>query len=350
MAGRLGVRRLTEAEYERWSALVCASSLGSVYASPAYLEALCSATGGRFQILGVWRGDELVGGAALYEEARAYGLEVAARPFAYYRPIVLRDYATRYPSERISRQLETLSALAERLNQLPHARLVLHTHGVIDARPFLLRSWQARPSYTYVVPIRDREAAWQRLDQNLRRLIGRCESEGIVLSEDDDAATLHRLHEQVHERKEEAPVYLRAAEFCRFALRLRAAGLARVFHARRPSGESVAAQLVLTGPFKVAHTVCAGAEQAALKLGATPFLRWSAFCALAQLGYAANDLTDAGLGTVTQFKSQLGGELVANTVLTRPDRLAYRAYAWACRGWSAAIRAARASRENVSGP
>ena len=81
----------------------------------------------------------------------------------------------------------------------------------------------------------------------------------------------------------------------------------------------MAAQLVLTGQQPVSHTVCAGSDAEYLATGANPFLRWKSFEALAALGYTSNDLTGAPFGSeVTRFKSQLGGELVANWQLTRP--------------------------------
>ena len=78
---------------------------------------------------------------------------------------------------------------------------------------------------------------------------------------------------------------------------------------------------MLTGPHPVAHTVCAGADEDYLRLGASGFLRWHGALALARDGYRANDLTDAGLNPVTRFKSQLGGELTATWSVSRESRL-----------------------------
>ncbi len=76
-----------------------------------------------------------------------------------------------------------------------------------------------------------------------------------------------------------------------------------------PDGRAAATQLVLLGDHPVTHSVCAGAEPEWQKLGTTPYLRWKVFEQLAELGYAADDLTDAALNPVTRFKSQLGAEL-----------------------------------------
>ena len=62
------------------------------------------------------------------------------------------------------------------------------------------------------------------------------------------------------------------------------------------------------------HTVSAAADAERQKSGSNPFLRWSVFEHLAAQGYAANDLTDASLGSVARFKSQLGGDLAMSFV------------------------------------
>jgi hypothetical protein len=63
-----------------------------------------------------------------------------------------------------------------------------------------------------------------------------------------------------------------------------------------------------------------------MRTGAAAFLRWKVFEWLASRGYTKNDLTDAELNSVTHFKSQLGGDLVMNFVLQRPDNMMFRAH------------------------
>ncbi len=135
----------------------------------------------------------------------------------------------------------------------------------------------------------------------------RCERDGVEYREDDDFGALFRLHLDTHRRKG-TPLYLPEMVFANFFAELKAAGLARLGHAVF-EGKVIASQLMLTGPHAVAHTVCAGADDDYLRMGASAFLRWHGCLALARSGYAANDLTDAALNPVTRFKSQLGGEL-----------------------------------------
>lgn len=309
---------LTENRYDEWETFVRESPQGSVYSLPSYLEVLCSAAGGSYQIVSVFRNGQLAGGCALYESKR-YGQPVIQnRLLLYYNGVVLGSHQTKYPSEKTSRDLEILSALEKALSQLPHARVLLHNRATLtDVRPFLSAQWKVWPSYTYVVPLTDLPSQWQLVEKNLRRLIDRCGEQGVTCTDDSDFESFFALHLQIHQRKN-APLYLPKKEFGTYVTALEHKGLCRLFHARLSSGQSIASQLVLLG-HPTTHTVCAGADSEYLKMGATPFLRWRACEALSAAGFVANDLTDAALNSVTHFKSQFGGELQSTWILSRGD-------------------------------
>ena len=122
-------------------------------------------------------------------------------------------------------------------------------------------------SYTYVVSLTDMAEQWERVDQNLKRLIRRCERDGVTYREDADFDALFRLHWQTHQRKG-APLYLPEAAFRRFFERVHACGLARLGHAVFDD-KVVASQLMLVGPHPVSHTVCAGADEDLPEIGAS---------------------------------------------------------------------------------
>ena len=324
MKSPLVVRELTELEFDQWDTFVARAPEGSIHYTSRYLAALCEASGGRFRVLAAHQGNELRGGVALYEESSRWGTVVAPRLLLYYNGIVLRSYDTQYPSQQTSRDLETQTALEAGLRARGYARLCLKSRSPLrDVRVFQGAGWTVIPTYTYVVPLTDRAGLWGRCDQNLRRLVGRCENQGITFSEDDDFESFFRMHLDVHHRKA-APLYLPKPQFERYVGRLMAEGLCRLYHARLPSGRSIAAQLVLVGAHPVSHTVCAATDGEFLSLGASAFLRWRAFEALAGLGSVANDLTDAALNPVTRFKSQLGADLQVCLQIARTDRLGIR--------------------------
>lgn len=320
---QLTVRPLRPDEADRWSKFVASSEFGSAYSLPGYLDALCSAGGGRYLVLAAERGEELVGGIGVYERSSPLGSFVAPRLLLFYNGFVLRSYDTRYPSERTARQTEIIVALAEALAARGYGRLELRSRSpFVDARPLLARDWSAVPSYTYVVPLTDLESQWTRMEQNLRRLVERARGLGMTLVADEDFASFFRLHEQTAQRKG-APIYLPSDAFSRFFEQLQAQGLCRLYHARLPDGRTAASQFVLTG-HPVTHTVSAAADPELQQTGANAFLRWSVFEDLAQLGYTANDLTDASFGPVAHFKGQLGSTLETCLVTARPMSAGFR--------------------------
>ena len=324
MSPEVHVDVVQETAYDDWSQLVAASPDGSPYSTPQYLDVLCRAAGGRFRILGARRGDELAGGVALYERDSPFGTYVAPRLLLYYNGLVLRRYDTKYPSEETARHVKVLAALEEGLSKEGYGAVRLHSRATVgDVRPFIARGWRARPSYSYVVPLTDLQAQWGRVEQNLRRLVDRCSAQGVTLSEDGDFGAFYRHHEATLERRD-AAAYLPRPAFERYFRTLDGAGLCRLYHARMPDGRVAASQLVLLGPHPVTHTVSAAGDPELARLGVAAFLRWRVFAALAALGYAGNDLTDAGLNPVTHFKSQFGGELQLSLVLNAPGTRRFR--------------------------
>lgn len=316
----LTLATLRAEEFGEWNEFVGRSADGCVYAQADYLAALTAVTGASFRIVGVRRAGTLVGGVALHETREGLrGSQAGPRLLLYYHGAILAPHEGAYPSQHTSRDLEIQSALVDHLRTLRHDRLILKSRSTVrDVRAYLERGWQASPSYTYVIPLTDLRAQWQRVDGNLRRLIKRCtETDRLGFTDDADFASFFRLHALTLGRRRVA-TYLPEAAFREFFTRTHAAGLARLQHARLPDGTAIASQLVLLGKNKVSHTACAGMDPEHARLGATAFLRWRGFESLAQLGYEANDLTDAALNSVTHFKSQLGGSLECAHVLKSP--------------------------------
>ena len=324
MSSVVSTRVLEEKDYPAWNKLVAASPDGSIYSTPEYLDILCQATGASFRILAAERGGELIGGIALYEQSDPCGQLVSGRYLLYYNGFVLKLHPSRYPSVRTSVQLETLGALEEAIAQQGFGRVRIKSrHTISDVRIFLTRGWSVDLTYSYVVPLGDLPALWERVEQNLRRLVTRSEKEGLQFTFDDDFDAFYSLHQQTHLRKG-AAIYLEYCAFRKYFERLRASNLARLFQVRNLEGRVMSTQLVLLGSHPVSHTVAAAADPEYLKSGATAFLRWKCFEWLAEANYQANDLTDAELNSVTHFKSQLGGDLQMNLMIRTRDNMAFQ--------------------------
>ena len=315
---------LKQEEYDQWLELVNQANSGSIYSYPDYLAVLSEVTGASFKILAVKENKELVGGIGIFERKRIATRYIAPRLMLYYNGIVLRDYDSRYPSKCTSRHLKILEAIRETLSSSGYGKIVFkNRHPFMDARVFLQAGWMVRPTYSYVAHIANPDALWQKMEQNQRRLVKRCEDEKFIFSESDDFEGFFNLHMGVHERKH-APLYLPYDQFKQYYNCLKNRNLCHLFTVKNKDGKMVAGQLALTGGHPVTHTVSAAADPEYQNLGINPFLRWYTFKQLAEWGYTHNDLTDAALNMVTRFKSQLGADLVVNLEVVSPSRMLYR--------------------------
>jgi hypothetical protein len=347
MGASVTVRELGGKDYPAWAKLVAESPSGSPYSTAEYLDALCSAAGGSFRILGVMRGDEMVGGVGLYERVGRAGTWIWPRLLLYYNGPVLRHFDTKYPSQRTSRSVESLSALADAIAERGYASVILKGRAPLDdLRPFISRGWDVSASYSYMVSLTDLAAQWGRVEQNLRRLVERARQQGLVFTQDDDFDGFYALHAATLYRRDVA-AYLPKEPFSRWYTRLRAQNIARLYHARMPDGRIAATQLVLAGAHRVSHTISAAADPELQSSGANPFLRWHAFEALAREGYTGNDLTDASLNPVTHFKAQLGGDLALTLVASSPSSRAWRINSTAERVFRGAKGLARGLRDRM---
>lgn len=310
-------RYLKESDYEEWNDFVANSPDGSIYSMPDYLDVLCDVTSAKFKILAVTKNDEIFGGIALYERPSRFGTYVTPRLLLYYNGLVLKDFETKYPSKRTSRRMEIMTALEEPLSKAGYARIAIKNRSTLeDARVFKERGWDVQPEYTYVAPLKDMDYLWERVEQNLRRLINRGSNQGLQFSKEADFENLYHLHFETHQRKGMS-LYLPYDKFKRYFERLSSQGLCQLYHARLPEGRPIASQLVLLGPHPISHTVCAGADKEFLNIGANAFLRWNVFKDLSNQGFIGNDLTDASLNPVSHFKSQLGADLEICLSFTR---------------------------------
>jgi Acetyltransferase (GNAT) domain len=315
MADDLIVKTLDESEYERWDRFVDESPYGGIYNQSYFLDALCRALGTHFRILAVFKHDELLGGAGLHFVPGQYGDMVQLRPLLYYNGLVIKDFESKYPSITESRQAEVIQAILGELEGGKYASAELsNRHPLSDLRPFLRHGWQVFPRYTYIVPVSDPLQQWEHVEQNLRRLISRCERDGVRLEPSEDADAFYSMYENTYLRKGVQPYILRE-KFIELHRVLRTHNACQIYFAVMPDGRRAAGEIVLMSKHPVTHTWMAGSDPEFLRTGASAFLRWKVFEDLHRRGYAYNDLTDAMNDHVAKFKSQFGGRLETSFVV-----------------------------------
>jgi hypothetical protein len=317
MSNQISIRYLEPSEYERWDHFVDTTRLGTIYSQSFFLSALCQAFGTNFRILAAFKNDELVGGIGLHYRPSKYGNMVHIRPLLYYNGLVISDFESKYPSITSTRQTEVVRAILDELGGGQFASTeISSTYSFNDFRPFVDRGWTIWPRYTYIVPIADLEKQWEHAEQNIRRLISRCERDGMKLELSDDMDAFYSMNKETYERKGVKP-YASRDTFTQLYCSLKERNACQIYFAVTPDGQRAAGEIVLFTQHPVTHTWMAGSNSNFLQSGASAFLRWKAFEDLSRRGYKYNDLTDAMIGKVAKFKSQFGGSLESSFVMYR---------------------------------
>jgi hypothetical protein len=317
MPSDLVARYLDSSEFDRWDRFVDASPHGSIYSQSYFLEALSRATDTRFRILGVYKNDELLGGVGVHYGTSRYGDMVLPRPLLYYNGLVVKGFTPKYPSIASYKQAAVVDAIAGALEDGRYASVALSSrHTFDDLRTLAWRGWRLWPRYTYVVQISDLTRQWEQVEQNIRRLVSRCDRDGMKVELSDDAGAFLAMNADTYRRKGVTP-YISRDGFVTLHGSLKSRDACQIYFATLPDGRRVAAQAVLMSGHPVTHTWMAGSDPAFLATGASAFLRWKVFEDLSRRGYAYNDLTDAMNPSVARFKSQFGGRL-------QPSFVAYK--------------------------
>lgn len=315
MSKALMIKYLDSSEYEKWDKFVDESQHGSIYSKSYFLEAISQVYNADFRILSVFRNDDLVGGMGVYFNKTKYGDTIHIPPLLYYNGLVIRDFPTKYPSISTYKQLEIINAIIDELEGGKYASVDISSrHTFRDLRVFAWRGWKIWPRYTYLVPISNLNQQWNHVEQNVRRLINRCESENMTLVIDDDVETFIQLNENTYRRKGLAP-YLDRDRFLEIYQTLKKHDSCQIYFVSLPDGRRISTQVVLMTKHPVTHTWMAGSDHEFLQTGASAFLRWKVFEDLNRRGYAFNDLTDATIDSVAKFKSQFGGSLEQSFVV-----------------------------------
>lgn len=321
----LSVRQIRTAEHEQWKQVLASAPEGSPYLLPEYLSAIAKATDRPTPtLIGIFENEtDLVGGIGLYRYPVTFGEAASSRLMLYYNGPFLRPAKASVPyrREQYRRRLHTL--LESYLRELDLQFIRFKARDVeCDYRHFIAKGWQAKPVYSYVVDLRNLDAAWDRIDNNLRRLIRRCDTAGMQFHTNGSFDSFFAMHFDTHKRKG-APLYLPRERFRNFVEEIVNRGQAKLFQVSLETGEPIASQLVLCGHHPVAHTICAGAYEVHQQSGCNALLRWRVCQWLASKGHHAVDLTDAHNPEVAKFKSQLGAELVCAMQVELPPSPAY---------------------------
>lgn len=183
---KLEVRCLNKSEIGLWDDLVEHSAQGCLFCQSWWIEASC---GANFKTLGCLEGGRLVAGIPLhfvrwgpFRVCRMPRLTQSWGPVL--EPMEGRQYA------KASREIELLTALAERLRHLSVFFQCFH-HSLPNWLPFYWTGFRQSTVFTYILDdIADDNVLWSGFRKSIRWDIRRAERSGITVSRTEPQTVL----------------------------------------------------------------------------------------------------------------------------------------------------------------
>jgi Acetyltransferase (GNAT) domain len=303
------VRELKQAERDRWDDWLALQPWDSPFSSAWWLDANCTAFGGRPLLLGVLDGEHLVGGMAL--RIMDAGALHIVRSSMLYNPIVIAAGSAQ------NRQ----QVLGTLLDDVARRRIVVHsltcTTDMVDLRQAAWHHWNLTPSWTVVTALK----TWtleESVSRSERKRAGKAHRAGItacVESPDADLlyglmqASMSRQGQGVHLTREQLRILIEAA-----------GGHGMQIVIRGEDGDPLSADFVMAHSSRIAYGVWSGTSPNGLAKCASVVRCVFLLQELQARGYDYFDWCGANLPGVSDFKLEFGGTLTTRLAISREPR------------------------------
>lgn len=315
MAAALVVREFPAEELTTWNRFVGESPQGSIFSESLWLRAMRRP----FRVYGCWKGEELIGGVAVFQDSSRPRSTGGIPPFTPFQGILLREPAGMRDTTRESRDRDVSFAIIRRLHQdFDDLTIPLH-YTYRDVRPFYwetfgqAREYAAVIRYTYVVDLRHLETAWSRFDDNTRFEVRKAEKRGSRVGPSDDICVFEQMYRRTFERQG-----LDAEEESRLMRQLydalKPAGRAQIFLAHNADGV-VTSGAVAVWDAKRAYYLLGASEPAHRNDGSASLTLWHMFQSVAER-LPEIDLVGCNSPRRGAFKAGFGGLLQPYFVMT----------------------------------
>jgi hypothetical protein len=316
----LAVRELKQTEWNHWDEWLAVQPWSSPFSSAWWLDANCRALGSHPLLLGVFEGEDLVGGVAL-RTMDVGSLHIVRSP-SFYSPIVLAEGSAR------SRQ-QILCAL---LDSIAQRRLIVTsikcTADLIDLRSAVWKGWRLRAEWTIINDL----SKWSPESQPAaaeRKQARKAMRAGVTARvEEPDAELLHTLMGETMARHSTAVSTPQAV----IETLMKAAGDHGLFVvARNANGVALGAAYVMFQGRHTAYGIWNGNSVRGLAVNSPVLLYTALLTELQSHGFQFFDWCGGGLPGVSDFKLEFGGRLVTKLSIDRSPL-------WFKAAWSARLR------------
>jgi hypothetical protein len=306
---------LTEDKFGLWQDFAATSPQNTIFNSVAWLRLISSVKQAGFQIIGVFRGQELIGGCALYIENSIEGRIARFAPLSQYGGVLLSEEPSDYLHKKQRHNQQVLCALISYIEaNFDYADLINHP-SLVDVRPFIWNGWKVDIRYTCYTQ-------GARLSPDIVRRAGIAVENGVKIEERFEPEIFYRLWSGMFNTKGIKPP-LAFREFDRFTRQLKADGILKMFCAADNSGAVISAALLLFDQ-AVVYYWQAASDPGRLNLGGHQLLVKTIADDLKSRKLVM-DLAGADIESISLYKSSFADRLISHYRASKAISLRARA-------------------------
>jgi len=318
------IRPLDREECSLWDALVRETNPGLIFFRSSWLSSMSRAFDADWGVLGLFHGEDLVGGMALYVLSR-WGCKMSIPPlYTPYCGFLFSPISER--AEELEFQTQALAEILTRtLSERFDFAALASPPQFMDLRPFYRGGWEIRVLYTHLLELTSEEELHSKLDSAVKNKLNKARKLSVTVEEEEDPSFFYPLWELSLRRQGQRPLII-ASKFRELFEDLKGGGLVRLFVARL--GANVVASRVAVVDPPLVYDWLAGADSNYFKTGANQLLVWEMIKEFKQEGFSHLDFCGANIPGVADFKGSFGGELVSYYSLSRSFNLKGNLYRW----------------------
>lgn len=301
---KYGVRFLENEEHGRWDQFVSQTPGGNLFIKTSWLDAITYVMGGEAKYIGCFKGDELVGGLAVWVRETLVGRTVQLPPYTPYNGVVSVFRQSKYSWKSEKDCLDIATAIRDFLEHEFAYVTLLHPPAWVDIRSFEWTQWKCWVRYTYLMNMNG--TLNDQINPDIKRRAEIATKSGVSITGCNDPKILFRLIDHTYSRQKESHPLL-FGQFVELCNKLLDSGQLEIRLACLSNGTPIAANGILVDSLQAYYWV-AGANPTYFETGANQLLILGTFDSLS----GRVDILDC-LGAFIRWvafnKSQWGGEL-----------------------------------------
>ena len=183
----LEARLLTEADYEQWDQLAEQSECGTIFHSSLWITTSARCLGLKVVMIGVFKGDHLVGGCFFYKRRILSLLPVGTTriELSPYGGFLLPNIALSKVRANEGKRRTIVSTILDNIEKEKLLSLTItNSPNLIDLREFILKNWTVTVHYTYMIPLEGDISS--NVDRVVRDSIRKAQKHGIVVAKENE--------------------------------------------------------------------------------------------------------------------------------------------------------------------